>query len=74
MYKVRMKTRWMSPGVSCAPGTVLDVEDYIGIQLIESECAELISISKTETETQMIRIPENTMMPKPIAKKPVRKR
>jgi hypothetical protein len=71
MYKARMKTRRMSPEISCAPGTVMDVEDSVGIQLIESGCAELISMSKIET--QMVRAPENAMMPKPIAKSPVKK-
>jgi len=71
MYKERMKTRWMSPEISCAPGTAMDVEDSVGRQLIESGCAELISMSKIET--QMVRAPENAMMPKPVARSPARK-
>jgi hypothetical protein len=74
--KVRMKTRWQSPEVSCAPGTIMDVEDSVGRQLIESGCAELISMSNIETA--MVMPPENAMKPKPAArspaKKPVKKR
>ena len=61
----------MSPEISCAPGTIMDVEDFTGKQLVESGCAELISMSKTET--QMIRPPENAMMPKPAARSPAKK-
>ncbi len=68
-----MKTRWMSPEISCAPGTIMDVEDSIGRQLIESGCAELISMSKPEHETAMIKPPENAMMPKPAARSPAKK-
>ena len=64
MYKVRMKKIWQAPGISHKPGDVLDVEDYIGRRLIESECAELISI-----ETQMIQAPENAMQRKPVTRK-----
>jgi hypothetical protein len=67
-----MKTRWMGPEVSCAPGTIMDIDDYTGKQLIELGYAELIST--TRTETAMITSSENAMMPKPAARKPVRKR
>ena len=62
MYKVRMKTRWQAPGINHKPGDTVDVEDYIGRQLVDSRCADLISISRIET--QMIQPPENAMMPK----------
>lgn len=74
MYKVKMKTKWMSPEVSCAPGAIMNVEDSIGRQLIDSGCAELISISKPEIEIGTVQPPENAMMQKPSARKPAKKR
>ena len=67
MYKVRIKTIMMGPNIRYMPGDVIDVEDSIGIQLINSRYAELI------TESQMIQPPENAMMSKAVSRKPGRR-
>lgn len=63
----------MAPGINHAPGTIVDVEDSTGRQLVESGCAELISMSRPEIETQMMQAPENAMMPKPTTRIPAKK-
>ena len=75
MYKVRLKTRWSGPGINHKPGDILDLQDILGKGLIESGSADLIEIiSEKVIESAVIQPIEKAVMPKPTARKPVRKR
>jgi hypothetical protein len=70
MYKVKMKTRWMAPGINYKPGDVLTLEDLQGKYLVESGSAELIEIiPKNVIESAVIKPIENAMIPKPMTRR-----
>ena len=74
LYKVRLKTRWSGPGINHKPGDVLDLDDSLGKGLIESGSADLIEvISEKVIESAVIQPIEKAVMPKPVARKPVRR-
>jgi hypothetical protein len=75
MYKVKLKTRWMAPGINRRIGETVEVMDAIGKYLIDSGQAELIEIISEKpierlSESAVISAPEKAVISKPAGRKP----